>query len=200
MDTEFEVKFFPVNKVKYRKKLNKAGAKLLQPERKMRRVIFDGRSQKVKFSCDYIRIRDEGDVVRLSAKIHAREDGNISDQKEIDVVVSDFDKTVAILKEAGLRANRFQDTKRETWTLDGAEITIDTWPWLDTYTEIEGKSEEVVRKVSEKLGFDWGKKLVASVTEIFMKVYDLGEEATLDKLSYITFEKNPFKGLKKQTI
>ena len=34
-DTEFEAKFYPVNKEEYRRKLKSVGAKLVIPERKM---------------------------------------------------------------------------------------------------------------------------------------------------------------------
>jgi adenylate cyclase, class 2 len=200
METEFEVKFYPVDKEEYRQKLKEAGAELITSERKMRRIIFDYRNQSSKFQCDYLRVRDEGDVVRLSAKTHAREDGNIADQKEVDVIVSDFDKTVQILRLAGLKSDRFQINLRETWKFENTEIVIDSWPWLDTYTEIEGPTEQSVKVAAEKLGFDWNRSIVTSVTEVYMKVYNLSEEEVLEKISDINFEKNPFEGLEKHSI
>ena len=199
MDTEFEAKFFPIKKEEFRKKLKKVGAKLLFAERKMRRAIADRRANP-QLNCDYIRVRDEGNLIRLSAKVHAEEKGSVSDQKEVDVEVSDFNKTVQIFKEAGLKFNRYQETLRETWEFDGAEITIDTWPGLPTYAEIEAKSEGKVRQIAEKLGFSWEKKIITAVVEIFQKVYNLTLEKALDKTSHLTFEKNPFKGLKKAPI
>ena len=97
MDEEFEAKFYPIEKTTFRKKLQEIGAMLVIPERKMRRVIFDSRTNPF-LKCDYIRVRDEGGLTRMSVKTHAREGGQISDQKEIDVEVSDFDKTVKIIK------------------------------------------------------------------------------------------------------
>jgi hypothetical protein len=77
-----------------------------------------------------------------------------------------------------------------------AEIEIDTWPGLETYTEIEARSEESVHKMFSILGLDWDTKIITSVVEIYMKVYSLSKEEVLDRLSYITFEKNPFKNIK----
>ena len=105
-DTEYEAKFYPVDKEEIRKKLKKLGAKLVYPERKMRRVIVD-RLAKPQLKCDYIRVRDEGNLTRLSAKIHAEEGGKMSDQKEVDVEVSDYNQTVRILEAAGLVFNRY---------------------------------------------------------------------------------------------
>jgi len=31
----------------------------------------------------------------------------------------------------------YQETRREKWMLDDAEVTIDTWPWIPTFIEIE---------------------------------------------------------------
>ncbi len=196
METEFEAKFFPVNKDEYRQKLKELGAKLILPERKMRRAIADRRGNP-QVQCNYIRVRDEGNLVRLSAKIDGNEGGQISDQKETDVEVSDYDKTIQILEKSGLKFNRYQETLRETWEYDGAEITIDTWPGLDTYSEIETSSEEKVKEIAEKLGFDWNKKIITPAPDIFCKVYGLGIDDVLEKVSNITFENNPFKDLPK---
>lgn len=196
MNTEFEAKFYPVNKEEYRKRLKSIGAKLSVSERKLKRVIGDRRANS-QLKCDYIRVRDEGNLIRLSAKIHAEENGKVGDQKEDDVEVKDFDRTVKILEDAGIKFNRYQETLREEWEIDGATIAIDTWPGLDTYTEVEADSEEKVKEIAEKLGFDWDKKILTAAAEIFCRVYGLGIEKVLEKISRITFEDNPFDGMKK---
>jgi adenylate cyclase class 2 len=189
---EYEAKFYPINKDKYRKSLKAIGALLITPERKMRRSIVDNHSFP-SLKADYVRVRDEGDKVRLSVKTHAREGGNLSDQQEIDVEVNDYDKTIKILESLGIKLDRYQETLRETWSYEGAEITIDTWPGLEPYSEIEASSEEKVKEIATKLQFDWDKKIITSCIEIYMKKYNLSVEETLKRSSYITFENNPFK-------
>ncbi|HJY98935.1 MAG TPA: CYTH domain-containing protein [Patescibacteria group bacterium] len=196
MNTEFEAKFYPVDKEEYRKKLEAEGAKLTVPERLMRRVIADRRANPG-LNCDYIRVRDEGNIIRLSAKIHANAEGKVGDQKEDDVEVSDFNTTVRILEDAGLKFNRMQETKREEWELDGATITIDTWPGLEPFTEIETDSSQKVKAIAEKLGFRWEEKILTAAAEIFCKVYGLTIDEVLEKISEITFENNPFSDLEK---
>src|SRR3972149_111557 len=98
MDTEFEPKFYPVDKDKFREKLKSVGAKLTIPERKMFRFIADRQANNFLNKSDYIRVRNEGNVIRLSYKRTANESGKLSDQKEIDVEVSDYYKTVELLK------------------------------------------------------------------------------------------------------
>lgn len=194
METEFEAKFYPVNKEEYRQKLQDIGAELTVPERKMRRTMADKRAYP-NLRCNYIRVRDESNKITMTAKVHADERGKVSDQKETEIVISDFDKAVEILQLIGLEPNRYQETLRETWEFDGAEIVIDTWPCLEPYTEIEARSEEKVREVAEKLGFNWEDKIITAAPEIMAKVYGLSIDEVLDKVSNITFENNPFDGL-----
>lgn len=199
METEFEAKFYPINKEEYRKRLKLIGAKLVIPERLMRRSLAD-KNDNPQIDCHYIRVRDEGNLVRLSAKIHAVEGGELSDQKEVDIEVPSFDKTIEILKRAGLKFNYYQETKREEWEYDGAQITIDTWPGLESYSEIEASSEDKVKEIAEKLKLDWTKKQLTSIDPIFAKVYGISEERALKKISTITFENNPFEGMPKKTF
>lgn len=196
METEFEVKFYPINKEEYRRKLTLLGAKCINPERKMRRAIADRRAYP-QLRCDLLRVRDESNKVTMTVKVHPQEGGKIADQKEVEVVVSDFEKAVEIMETVGLKPNIYQENLRETWNYNEAEVTIDTWPCLEPFTEIEAKSEERVREVAERLGFDWNKKIIAPVPEVMAKVYKLSIEEVLQKVTYLTFENNPFAGLKR---
>ncbi|MCX6705654.1 MAG: CYTH domain-containing protein [Candidatus Woesebacteria bacterium] len=198
--TEFEVKFYPVNKEEYRKKLLGMGAKLGIPERKMIRIVADKRGNPVLSSGKYVRVRDEGNVIRLSIKFMAESTGKMSDQKEIDVEVSDFEKTIKIIEYCGIKFNRRQENLREEWFYKGAQITIDLWPGLDPFSEIEAGSEEAVKEIAEELGFDWNKKIITPAAEVYAMVYRMDINEVLEKISYITFENNPFKNLKKYRI
>lgn len=193
---EFEAKFYPVDKDGYRTKLNTLGARLVTPERLMRRSIVDSEDYP-QFKCHYIRVRDEVDSIRLSAKTHAIEGGLITDQKEIDIEVSDYDKTIKLIEAMGFKFSMYQETLRETWEFHGAEITIDTWPGLDTYSEIEAGSEEKVRKIAHLLNLNWEKRIITGAKEIFMKVYGLDKDEVTEKIKFITFEQNPFQDLPK---
>lgn len=195
--TEFEAKFYPVNKEEYRKKLLNLGAKLLRPERMMVRIVADQHSTPSLGKNEYIRIRDEGNLIRLSYKTTADADGNLSDQKEIDVNVSDFEKTKAILEACGLVFNKKQETYREEWSYKNSEITIDTWPGLSTYSEIESPSEAEVKQIATELDFDWDKKIITAAPEIFAKVYGISIGKVLEMVVDLTFENNPFSKLPK---
>lgn len=196
LPTEFEVKFHPVDKKAIIEKLKSLGANLRQAEVMTTAVIFN-RTANPQVKADYIRVRHEGDKTRLSAKIHAAADGNIADQKELDTLVNDFESTVQILKQAGLKPSSHMEKRRETWQLDDCEVVIDDNPGLQTYIEIEGSSEEAVRQTAQKLGFNWQDKIITSVVEIYMQEFNLSAEKVLELCANNTFADSPFNNLPK---
>lgn len=118
----------------------------------------------------------------------------IEDQKEICLTVDSFEQAEALLAALGCRRKAYQETKRELWTLDGVEIMIDEWPFLDPFVEIEGTSEEAVKSVAEKLGFDYAQAIFGAVDVVYMRKYP---HLTADRINNhtpsIIFEcENPF--------
>jgi hypothetical protein len=65
----------------------------------------------------------------------------------------------------------YQETKRETWQLDDTEVVIDHWPWSAPYVEIEGHSEESIKAVAAKLGFDWTNAKYGSADTVYAAEY-----------------------------
>lgn len=199
MDIEFEAKFYPVDREKFRELLHSLGAVLVVPERKLKRVIFNIRDNP-QFLAEIFRVRDEGKgIVRLSAKNTAKDGGKLTDQKEVDVEVSDFDKTMEILKLAGLKTKEYIENMREEWSYKGAEIDIDSWPGLEPYVEIEAESEEEVRSLAEELGLSWEGKIITPAVEIYAKLYGLTVNEVLKNYEHLTFENNPFAGLTRRS-
>ena len=59
---------------------------------------------------------------------------------ELETVVGDFDVMNDILKELGYNYRNYQENYRIIYSLDDVEISIDSWPLIPTYAEIEGKT------------------------------------------------------------
>lgn len=165
MKLEIEATFVEINKDELRAKLKDVGAKLVQPEILMRRVVFGVAEN------SFARVRDEGDRVVFTYK--CRHDDSITGTEEINVEVSDYDDMIAILKACGLHVKANEDSYRESWELNGAEIDIDTWPWIPSYVEIEAETPEIVESVSEKLGFKMKDAIIGSVDEVYKLYYDV---------------------------
>jgi len=190
MDIEYEATFENIDKEEIRKKLKKIGAKLLKPEFLQKRVVFNlPKGHEIKGG--WLRVRDEGDKVTMSLKVV---DGiKIENQKEICLRIDNFNEAVKFLETTGCRKKAYQESKRELWEIDGVDICIDEWPFLEPYVEIEGKSEKEVVEVAKRLGFDYKKALFCSVDTLYNRKYNVSEEIINDKTPEIKFNgKNPF--------
>ena len=183
---EYEVKFFPIDLEDMRQKLQDASASLKTPERLMSRCVFAAEANPG-MTCTYIRVRDEGNKVTMSAKQHAT-DGKMDSQKEYETTVKDFDTTRQILLSAGLTQTGFQENKRETWVMsDGTLVELETWPQLPNYLEIEGKSEDAVKNTASLLGLQWDQHIVQSNDFLYAQHWGMDRRAVFEKLAHITF-------------
>jgi len=194
MNIEYEATFVNIDKDKARKRLKDAGAKLIKPEFLQKRVVFNSPKNLNKHS--WLRVRDEGDKITMSFKMV---DGDkIENQKEINLVIDDFKKGIEFLEAIGCQRKSYQETKREIWKLDDVEICIDEWPFLEPFVEIEGKSENKVKAVSKKLGFDYSKAWFCATGLIYSKKYNISVEIIDSEIPKITFDmENPFLKLRK---
>ncbi|HPT08587.1 MAG TPA: CYTH domain-containing protein [bacterium] len=190
MNIEYEATFTNINKDDIRRRLLSVGAVLIKKEFFQKRIVFD-----LPLSCEikgaWLRVRDEGDRITMSLKIV---DGQkISDQKEIQLVVDNFQQAVDFLTNIGCKKKAYQESKRELWILDEVEITIDEWPFLESFVEVEGNSEEQVKIVSEKIGFDYTTAKFCSVDTLYSEKYGLDIDIINKKTPNILFEMdNPF--------
>ncbi len=190
MDIEFEATFIDVDKDEMREKLKGLGAELKREEYMQKRVVFNlPRGHAIKGG--WLRVRDEGDKVTMSLKVI---DGDkIEDQKEVYLEVSSFAQAELLLTSIGCERKAYQESKRELWVIDDVEVTIDEWPFLEPYVEVEGKTKEIVKEVSKKLGFDFNKALFCSVDKLYNLKYGTPIDVINNQTTEITFKgKNPF--------
>ena len=190
MEIEYEATFENVDKDEIRGRLKKAGARLLRSEFLQKRTVFNLPSGH-EITGGWLRVRDEGDKITMSLKIV---DGDkICDQKEMMLKVDDFEKAKELLSTIGCGEKSFQESRRELWTLDDVEITIDEWPFLEPYVEVEGKSEPAVKSVSEEIGFDYSQALFCSVDTLYNRKYGTEIKKINNGISEIVFDmENPF--------
>ena len=190
MKIEYEATFTEVDVEWVRGRLKTVGAALVKPNFLQKRVVFNfPKGNEVKGG--WARVRDEGDKVTMSVKIV---DGDkITDQKEAQIVVDDFDGAVSLLTMVGCIPKAYQETRRELWTLDGVEITIDEWPFLPPFVEIEGASEEVVKAATDKLGFDWSTAKFCYVSRLYAEHYNIDPDILKNQTPRLVFNMaNPF--------
>jgi adenylate cyclase class 2 len=184
MKTEIEVKFVKIAIDEIREKLTGVGAQLEHPMRLMRRQVF----YLVDRDKDaYLRVRDEGNKVTITYKQF--DAIAIDGAKEVEVEVSDFQDAIAIVRHSGLEPKSYQETRRETWKLNGVEVVIDEWPWLEPFIEIEGESEAEVRQAAATLGLSWDDAVFGAATEAYRQSYsNLAKDFIMDDLPEIRFD------------
>ena len=184
MKTEYEAKFIRINHDEIRQKLKDIGATLHHPMRLMRRAIIENEELKKKDA--FLRVRDEGDKITLTYKQFSNL--SVDGAKEHEIIVNDFNETISLLAAAGLPHRSIQESKRETWTYDKAEVVLDEWPWLDPYIEIEADSEEAVKKLASELGFDWDDAIFGDVMAAYRSQYPhLSEKDTVGNSPIVRF-------------
>ena len=184
MNNEIEAQFLDIDREEMRKKLEGLGAQLIKPETLMKRTVFYTGEH------SFARVRDEGDKIVMTYK-NVADDNSILGTKEVNLVVNDYEKVVLFLRECGLEVKAKQETLREIWVLDEVEICIDTWPWIPTFIEIEGKSEEEVWQVAKKLGFDKSQAKFGSVDTTYQHYFGIETDVVNLYTPEITFEIAP---------
>lgn len=187
MQTEIEAKFMNVAHDKTRDALKSLGADLQKPSRLMRRTVFEAPDEPFEKNEKHLRVRDEGDKITMTVKKIDDRD-SVTGVKEIETTVGDYETTVELLKEIGLPFTASQESKRESWLLDGCQIELDEWPWLSPFIEIEGPTEAAVRAVAAKLGFNWQDAKFGSVTMIYRTEYDIPEDVSIGIIPRISFD------------
>ena len=184
MQAEIEAKFLGVDHQAIRKKLQDLGATCQAPMRLMRRKNFDYPDGRLQAIGGWVRVRDEGGIVTLAYK--QLDNRGVDGTKEVSVTVSSFGQTCAFLESIGLIQKSYQETKRESWTLEGAEIELDEWPWVRPYLEIEAEDEAQLFAIAERLGFRREDALHGSVEIVYQHEYDV-TEADVDSWAEILF-------------
>ena len=168
MKIEYEATYTNIDKAEIRGRLKAAGAKLVKPEFMMKRIVFDLPAEH-KVPGGWLRVRDEGDQITMSLKTVSGQD--ITSQKETCFKIDNFDEGVDFFDCLGCQRKSYQESRRELWILDQVEITIDEWPYLEPLVEIEGESEDAVKNISTRLGFDYGQARFCSVDKLYHDKY-----------------------------
>ena len=190
MKNEIEAQFLDIDKDDIRSKLKEIGANLEKPEVLMRRVVFYTGEH------SFARVRDEGDKIVMTYK-NVSDDHSILGTKEVNIEVNDYDDAILFLRSCGLKTKAHQETKREIWKFGEVEICIDTWPWLPTFIEIEGPSEESVWETADKLGFEKNQAKFGSVDTTYQHYYGVEPDIVNSHTPEIMFDMEPPKWAKR---
>ena len=167
MHTEYEVRVLDIDKEKIIKKLDELGAKKIADYNYKRRIYNFTPAVDSK----WIRLRTDGQKTTLTIK--KLESLEIDGTKEIEIEVSNFEETDNMLNELGYKSHTYQENKRTRYILNNVELDIDSWPYIPTYLEIEGKDEKSVQEMIKLLEVDPSKVTSIDVQGVFKKFYNI---------------------------
>ena len=195
MPIEYEAKFLGIDKDSFRKTLEQTGYTCVLPEFLFKRHDFDLPG----FGAEkWGRVRWENDKINLSIK-HTVDKNRIDGTHEFSVnvplndnPVQQYQQAIEFMKAAGLIPGGIRENKREIWIKDNVEISIDTWPGVRPYIEIEAENEDLVRKVCIELNLQFSKAMFGGITTVYE------EELGITAEDFITFENVRFDNPPKQ--
>ncbi|WBQ07821.1 class IV adenylate cyclase [Kribbella sp. CA-293567] len=146
MPIEFEAKVLGVDPDELAGVILRRGGQALG-SRLMRRYVYDIEAGD---ASRWIRLRDTGTEVTLTVKEIAHD--GIDGTTETEVEVSDFAGANELMRRMGFEPKSYQENRRTSFELEGAQLEIDSWPLIPPYLEIEGRSREHVVEVGRALG------------------------------------------------
>ncbi len=184
MKTEYEVVFSNINREETIQKIKEIWWICTKENTLMKRVVFTAPNW---WTWSYLRVRDEWNKITCTYKETREWKLDITSVRELETEVWDFDTMVWIYRKLWLTEKSFQESYREIWKIwNEIEFMIDLWPWLNPYIEIEWWNEEIVKKYSEILGFDYSDWLFGSSFQIYEKELGIDFD-TMNNLKEITF-------------
>jgi adenylate cyclase class 2 len=182
MNLEIECRFLEIDKDALIKKLRELGARDFG-EAMLEETIMYNAEGTWKDDNRIIRLRKKGHQVKLSYKEHRAH--TIDGTHEIEFEVSDKSKAEALFTAIGFPAFRYQQKKRHTFEYGGVMFDIDTWPKIPTYVELEGKSEDELKKMAAIVGYQWKDAVFHDPAWVIENHYHI----PVRKLKWFTFER-----------
>lgn len=167
MKTEYEERVLEVNKQEMIQKLEKLGA-IKKGEFNQRRYVYDLKPVQ---NGKWIRLRTDGIKTTLTYKDIVS--NTIDGTKEVEFEVEDFDKANEFLEKIGFTYRSYQENTRIQYYLEEVEIDIDFWPKIPAYMEIEGKSEEEVKRIETLLKIPKEKVTTLNCNDIYKNIYGI---------------------------
>lgn len=168
MNKEIEIRILNIDKEKFINQIVSLGAKK-EVESLQKRFVYDFNPVEEN---KWIRLRTNGIKTTLTIK-KILDKNAIDGTEELEIVVSDFDKTDKVLEELGYKHRNYQENYREIYTLNNVEISIDSWPLIPTYVELESKNEADIKKLLKIINFDNDNLTTLDVTSIYNDIYGI---------------------------
>jgi adenylate cyclase, class 2 len=145
---EIETKIIDINPTALRKRFRLKRLRFEGREKLMRWVFTTSNN---KNGLEFVRVRTNGKKSTLTYKSRKSDAKSLRNTEEIETTVEDFSNTANIISKL-IKNGKYYENIRETYRYKGMEITINKWPDIPAYLEIEGPSTKSIRKAIKGLG------------------------------------------------
>ena len=181
---EIEVKFLISNLPALHEKIGNLSAVELRPRVLEVNLRFDTHDRKLSERAQVLRLRLDDQAILTFKSPGQIVDGVIS-RTELEVVVSDFQSTRAILEALGFQVFTTYEKYRQNFQLNNLVASVDEMPY-GNFIELEGESPEHVRATAALLGLDWDQRINLSYTAL-LGLYNQNTGNTFRDISFATF-------------
>jgi adenylate cyclase class 2 len=164
MPAEYEAKVLDIDPAAMADLILAKGGREVTTPTLQRRYVYDivpGDQTK------WIRLRDTGTKTTLAVK-EISHDG-IDGTYEVEVTVDSLDATKELLGYLGFHPKSYQENRRASFVLEGAELEIDEWPMIPPYLEIEAESPEQVLRIGAILGYEESQLTSENTTKVYRR-------------------------------
>jgi adenylate cyclase class 2 len=158
---EHELKFVGIEIEKVVELIGAQGGALLRLRHLLRRRTFDIPGEP---RGTFVRVRDEGDRITLTLKKQYQPDGEVY---ELEECVESFEVTAQLLESMGMLPATYEENYREVYQLAHALITVDTWPGLESFIEVEAESADDLALACQQLQLPQAQGLKGPVDVVY---------------------------------
>lgn len=133
-------------------------------------IYFDSDFLKLKAQDKVLRLRKEGEKAYIAYKGAREKHKDLIVREEIEPVISSFEEGKLILKNLGFYEIVKVEKKRSFFSIEkfpSLSITIDNYPFIGLFLEIEGSEQEVYDFLND-FGFDLKNTIQKNCMEIFL--------------------------------
>jgi adenylate cyclase class 2 len=182
---ELEVKFYLADLPALQRRLEACGAQLVQPRVHEINLRFDTPNQALQRSFQVLRLRQDA-AAHLTYKGPGVINAGVRERVELEVTVSDFAATQALLEALGYQVSVMYEKYRATYDLAAdLHVTLDEMPY-GHFAEIEGPDGATIQAAAGQLGLDWERRNLDSYLVLFDRVR-LALGLTCQHLSFAAF-------------
>ncbi len=136
-----------------------------------------------------IRVRDEGH--RVTFTIKQLKSGNNMFDREWEIIVNDYQKTIDMLLQLGYQIKYTTQKYRTIYDIPKyhAEVVFDYYPALPPYIEIEADSIQSLKNICQYLELNYNEKQGFSASHIYNELYGIPQNKISESITFRTASK-----------